>query len=527
MIVSIHLLRMVKIGLFVLLMLFCYTTNAQNGIKLRGKKQQPNIIFILTDDLGYGDLGCYGQKKIETPNIDKLAEHGMKFTQCYAGSTVCAPSRSVLLTGRHTGHAFVRGNDEGKSRGDVWNYRAVEDDLTLEGQSPLPDSTITIANLLHQVGYATGMVGKWGLGAPQTNSIPTKKGFDFFYGYNCQRQAHTYYPLHLYENEKRVHLDNDTVAPHTGFVPKGADPYDLDSYKRFNLKEYSPDLMFKKLIQFIDVNKSKPFFMYWATPIPHLALQAPEEWVDYYVKKFGDEKPYMGVGDQGYFPQRYPHAAYAAMVSYLDWQVGQLIQHLKDLGIYDNTLIIFTSDNGPTYHEGGIDSPWFNSGGPFKSDDGWVKETLHEAGIRVPFIASWPGHIKPGTQSDLISASWDVLPTLCDIAGAKVPSYADGISILPTLEGKPQRKKHEYLYWEYPEADGEQAVRMDKWKALRQNIRKENNMAIQLFDLSDDIQELNNVAEEHPDVVNEMAKIMRAEHQKSDNENWQFHILDD
>jgi len=239
------------------------------------KKQKPNIIYILADDLGYGDLGVYGQKKIETPNIDELAKEGMKFTQHYAGAPVCAPSRSVLLTGKHLGHSLVRGNDEWAKRGKVWNYRAVIADSTLEGQFPIPAGTVTIGRLLQQGGYKTAVVGKWGLGAPQTDGVPNKQGFDYFFGYNCQRQAHTYYPVHLWENDHRVHLDNDTVAPSTRFS-KDADPYDLANYAPYTLKEYSPELMFGRITRFVDENKDKPFFLYWASPIPHPALHAPK-----------------------------------------------------------------------------------------------------------------------------------------------------------------------------------------------------------------------------------------------------------
>ncbi|MEO0331150.1 MAG: sulfatase-like hydrolase/transferase, partial [Bacteroidota bacterium] len=306
--------------------------------------KQPNIIYILADDLGYGDIGAYGQQKIETPNIDALAALGMKFTQHYSGSPVCAPSRCVLLTGKHTGNAYIRGNGEWKERGEVWDFVAMLEDSTLEGQRPLPKEIPTIPKLLKQSGYATGMIGKWGLGAPHTESIPTTMGFDYFYGYNCQRQAHTYYPVHLYENERRVYLRNDTVPPRTR-MPEGADPYDLANYADFTLTDYSPDLMFEKLTQFVNEHTDEPFFLYWATPIPHVPLQAPQRWVDYYVEKFGDEEPYLS--ERSYFPHRYPHAAYAAMVSYLDEQVGQLVSQLKEMGEYENTLIIFTSDNGP------------------------------------------------------------------------------------------------------------------------------------------------------------------------------------
>ncbi len=480
------------------------------GSKKSQEVKQPNIIYILADDMGYGELGCYGQTKIETPNIDKLAEAGVLFTQHYSGAPVCAPSRCMLLTGKHPGHAQVRGNDEWGARGKVWDYRAMSADSTLEGQRPLATDTKTLSRMLKQAGYTTGMVGKWGLGAPHTQSTPTKMGFDFFVGYNCQRQAHTYYPLHLYKNDVRLHLDNDTVPPSTK-LDKGADPFDLKSYEKFNLKTYSGDVMFNELTGFVNDNNpretGKPFFMYWATPIPHMPLQAPQKWVDYYVDKFGDEPPY--IGDKGYFPHRYPHAAYAGMISYLDEQVGMLVQQLKDLGIYDNTLIIFTSDNGPTYN-GGTDSPWFNSGGPFKSEFGWGKGFTHEGGMRVPMLASWPGHIQPGSRSDHISAFWDVMPTLCEVAGVKAPGDTDGISFLPVLTGKSQPQP-EYLYWEFPEYGGQQAVRMGQWKAIRKDILK-GNMTIELFNLETDLQEQINQAGQYPELVQKAEAIMKKEH---------------
>ncbi len=392
-------------------------------------EKRPNIIYILADDLGYGDTGPYGQTRIETPNIDRMAENGMRFTRHYSGSAVSAPSRCVLLTGLHTGHSQIRGNDEWAERGEVWNYRAMLADSTLEGQRPLGSGTVTVAGLLKENGYVTGAVGKWGLGAPHTEGIPGKQGFDFFFGYNCQRQAHTYYPVHLYRNEARVYLGNDTLAPHTGLDP-GADPYDPASYDKFILAEYAPDLMFDQMTSFIDANSNKTFFLYWAPPVPHLPLQAPERWIEHYVNKFGDEEPYTG--SEGYFPARYPRATYAAMVSYFDEQVGRLIEHLKELGIYENTLIIFSSDNGPGYNAG-TDSPWFASAHPFRSQRGYIKGSLNEGGIRVPMIALWPGKIKPGTVTAHASAFWDVMPTLCEVAGIDPPAYADGISFLPEL----------------------------------------------------------------------------------------------
>ncbi len=481
---------------------------------------KPNIIYILADDLGYGDLGVYGQTKTETPNIDGLAASGMLFTQHYCGSPVSAPSRCVLLTGKHTGHSQVRGNDEWGERGDVRNYRAMIADSTLEGQRPMETGTVTIAKLMQKGGYKTGMIGKWGLGAPQTESIPTKMGFDYFYGINCQRMAHTYYPVFLYENEHRVFLNNDTVPPHA-ILNKDADPFDQAHYSAYSLTEYAPDKMFTKLTEFVTDNKDHPFFLYWATPIPHAALQAPKKWIDYYVNKFGDEKPYTG--DNGYFPQRYPHAAYAAMISYLDDQVGKLILQLKDLGIYENTLIVFTSDNGPTYN-GGTDSPWFDSGGPFRSEQGFAKGNLNEGGIRVPMIASWPRKIKSGTISSHISAFWDVLPTFCEIAGIKPPEDADGISFLSELTGKKQ-KEHEYLYWEFPESGGQQAVIIGNFKALRKNMHK-GNAGFELFDLKNDPGETKNIAGQHPEIIEKVHKIVLAEHQRSANEKWRFKLLD-
>jgi arylsulfatase len=482
---------------------------------------KPNIIFILADDLGYGDLGSFGQKLIETPNIDKLASEGMRFTQHYSGSPVCAPSRCVLLTGKHSGHAYIRGNDEWGDRGEVWDYRAMIADSTLEGQRPLPAGTTTLGSLLQAAGYNTGMVGKWGLGAPHTESVPNRQGFDFFCGYNCQRQAHTYYPVHLYLNENRLPLDNDTVAPHA-ILKEGADPYDLESYSEFSQKEYAPEVMFSKMIDFVEETEDEPFFLYWASPIPHVALQAPRHWVDYYVEKFGEEEPYLG--DKGYFPTRYPHATYAAMISYLDEHIGELISTLKEEGKYENTLIIFSSDNGPTFN-GGTDSPWFDSGGPFKSERGWGKAFLHEGGIRVPMIACWPGKIQAGTSSDHLSAFWDLLPTLCEAAGVPVPGDLDGISYLPELLGKEEQQQHPYLYWEFPASGGQQAVRMGQWKAIRKNIHQ-GNLELELYNLEEDMQEQHDVAGQHPEIVEQIELIMEEEHTAPELERFRMEALD-
>ena len=481
----------------------------------------PNIIYILADDLGYGELGVYGQKIIETPHIDKLANNGMIFTDHYSGSPVCAPSRSVFITGQHTGNTPIRGNDEWTERGDTWNYQAMFDDPSLEGQRPISKNTITIAEVLKSAGYVTGMVGKWGLGAPNTEGTPNKQGFDFFYGYNCQRQAHTLFPMHLWRNEERDLLNNKNIPPHAN-LKEGSNPNDESSYVNFHLNDYAPELMHNEALNFIDDNKDSPFFLYYASPLPHVPLQAPKKWINYYKRKFGDEKPYTG---KSYFPSHAPRATYAAMISYLDEQVGDLIKKLKEINQLDNTLIIFTSDNGPTY-TGGADTRYFDSANPFKTELGWAKGFVNEGGIRVPMIASWPTKIKPGSKSNQISAFQDMMPTFCDIIGIDVPLNIDGISIKPTLLGNFQKVTHEYLYWEFPAYKGQQAVRMGKWKGIRKNIF-EGNMSIELYDISIDKQEQNDVAMVYPKIVEKISQIMIESHSPSPIMRFKFPQLGD
>ena len=483
--------------------------------------EKPNIVYILADDLGYNELGCYGQDTIETPNIDALAASGIRFTQHYSGSPVCAPSRCVLMTGKHTGHAYIRGNDEWRERGDTWNFAKAVEDPNLEGQRPLPVGTKTIGTLLQGVGYKTAIVGKWGLGAPLTNSIPTKMGFDFFYGYNCQRQAHTFYPKHLWKNEEKDWLDNELVVPGTKLA-EGADPNDPASYSKYRLSEYAPELMLGEALEFVRENKESPFFLYFASPIPHVPLQAPESWVEYYQKKLGPEDPYLG--NKGYFPNRTPRATYAAMVSYLDEQVGDIVSELKKLGLYENTLILFSSDNGPTYN-GGSDSNYFESASPFKSEYGWAKGFSTEGGIRVPMIASWKGMIKGGRTSQHVSAFWDVLPTLCELSGALVPSDVDGLSFVPNLLGEPQ-EPHEFLYWEFPAYEGQQAVRMGDWKALRKGIFK-GNMDLELYNLKTDPREQFDVSAAYPEVVAKIEAIMESEREPAVLERFKIKQLGD
>lgn len=479
-------------------------------------QDKPNVIFILADDLGYGELGCYGQTKIETPNIDKLAEKGVLFNQYYAGSPVSAPSRSVLFTGKHTGHAYIRGNDEMAERGDVRSHQAMYDNPFLEGQRPLPSNETIIPQLFKQSGYTTACIGKWGLGYPGSEATPNKMGFDFFHGYNCQRQAHTYYPPFLYKNEERVYLNNKTIIQPGTKLDKEANPYDIKSYNKFIQNDFAPDLMFDEIISFVDKNKNNPFLLMWTNPAPHVPLQASKEWIDYYVKKFGDEKPYLGESD--YYPCRYPRATYAAMISEFDEQIGILIQKLEEDNILDNTLIIFTSDNGPTFN-GGSDSRWFESGGPFKCDYNWGKASLHEGGIRVPFIAAWSGKIKSKKISNHISAAWDIMATFADILDIEVES--DGISFLPELLGDEQKQTHDYLYWEFPENDGSIAVRMGEWKGIIENVHKGNEV-MKLYNLNSDPRELFDVSHQNPLITEKIKQLITVAHSPSVIEKFKF-----
>ncbi|MEM1135927.1 MAG: arylsulfatase, partial [Bacteroidota bacterium] len=471
--------------------------------------------------LGYGEVGVYGQEKIQTPNIDALANNGMLFTQHYSGAPVCAPARYVFLTGQHTGHAFIRGNDEWKERGDVWNYEKACLFPEFEGQRPIPKNTVTLGKRLQKEGYITSILGKWGLGAPETEGIPNLQGFDYFYGYNCQRQAHNLYPPHLWENIKKDTLNNQMVIPHTK-LDSLADPYQESSYEKYNQKEYAPEKIHQKALAFIKENSGKPFFMYYASPLPHLPLQVPKSYVDKYREVFGEEEPYLG--DKGYFPNRYPRATYAAMITYLDNQLGELIKTLKEQGVYENTIIIFSSDNGSTY-TGGVDFNFFESSKPFSNGYGKTKGFVYEGGIRVPLIVSWTNHIEAGSVSNHVSAFYDLMPTICDFANVAPPKNIDGISFKPTLLGEEQ-KPHEFLYWEFPSYKGQQAVRMDKWKGIRKNIF-EGNLTIELYNLDSDPEERVDVSKQYSEIVQRIEEIMIQEHEPSDNDRFKFKQLGD
>ena len=434
--------------------------------------EKPNIIYILADDLGYGDLSCLGQEKFKTPHIDGLKAKGMFFSQHYSGSTVCAPSRSALMTGRHTGHTFVRGNKE----------------VQPEGQVPIPADEVLLPEILKEAGYVSGAFGKWGLGYPGSEGDPLSQGFDVFFGYNCQRLGHHYYPYHLWENDRKLILEENSGTA------KGA---------------YAPELIHERTLRFIEDNRDKAFFCYVASIIPHAELVAPEEYMEMFRDRLPEKKPYKGY-DQGpklrqgqYQSQPEPRAAFAAMVKLLDDQVGEIVAKTEELGIADRTLIIFTSDNGP-HQEGGADPDYFNSNGPFRGH----KRDLYEGGIRVPMIAYWPGVIKAGAKSDHISAFWDMVPTFTEIAGVETPSDIDGISLLPTLLGKGQQREHKYLYWEFHELGGRIAIRMGKWKGVRYNVLKKPDGKMELYDLHLDPGEKKNVARKYPAVVREMERML-------------------
>ena len=466
------------------------------------QKNKPNIIYIYADDLGYGELGCYGQQKIKTPGLDKLAKEGIRFTQHYTSAPVCAPARCMLMTGKHSGHSYIRGNYE---------LGGFEDD-TEGGQMPLPEGTFTLARMMKQAGYTTGAIGKWGLGMHNNTGDPNRQGFDYFYGYYDQKQAHNFYPTHLWENGKLDTLDNPFIHVHK---PLPKDENDPAAFARYNGKEYSLDKMAKKTFEFIIKNKDKPFFLYLPYTGPHVSLQAPDEAVKEYLGKF-EEQPYRG--EKGYASTLNPKATYAAMITYMDKQIGRIMALLKELGLDENTIVMFSSDNGATFDVGGVDTEFFNSVAGLRGR----KQDLYEGGIREPFIARWPGKIPAARVTDHISVQFDMMATLAELIGVKAPPN-DGISFLPTLLGNnKQQKKHPYLYFEFPGKSGQVAIRMGKWKGVKSNMKKDKNAPWEIFDLENDAKESTDIANKHPDLVKEFEAILKKEHQPSHIRDWEF-----
>ncbi|MCA9270046.1 MAG: arylsulfatase [Planctomycetales bacterium] len=443
---------------------------AEPAPKASGAAQKPNIVLILADDLGYGDLGCFGQKRIQTPNLDRMAAEGMKLTDFYAGSTVCAPSRCVLMTGYHTGHALIRGN----------------------GKDNLRPEDVTVAEALKSAGYVCGLFGKWGLGHEGSAGLPTRQGFDAFYGYLDQHHAHNYYPTFLVRDENRVKLDN--VVPGQGEFGQG-----VATEKR----QYSDDLIVAEALAFIDRNKDKPFFLYLASTLPHANNEAG---------KAGMEIPSYGAYADKDWPE--PQKGHAAMISRLDADVGSLLERLKHHGIDDRTLVLFSSDNGP-HREGGNDPDFNESRGPLTG----IKRSLTEGGIRVPTIARWPGKIAAGSRSHFVGGFQDILPTFAELAGAAADAYPadiDGISFAPTLLGQKQETKHEYLYWAFYEAGGGRAARMGNWKVVQQPIQAKPR----LYRLDYDLGETHDWADKHPEALEKLMQAMDASYTPS--ARWQF-----
>ena len=497
------------------LLLFCFClfkytqiTSARSPID-SAEGSRPNIVYILADDLGIGDIEPFGQQHIRTPNLNRMMREGMLLTQHYAGNTVCAPSRASLMTGLHSGHSQIRGNFELGGFTDEEEF----------GQMPLNPGTATVATMLKDAGYRTGLVGKWGLGGPGSYGVPNKHGFDYFLGYLDQKQAHNHYPTHLWENEERYPLENAFLYPHQS-LPANADPYDEASYKPYQREDYAHTRLNGAALEFIETTDDRPFFLYLAYASPHAALQVPDG--DLATYSTFDETPYTAI--RNYLPHPRPRAARAAMISNIDRSVGAIMDRLEELGISDNTLIIFSSDNGPT-PEGGGDMEFFDSNSIYRG----YKRDLYEGGIRMPTLARWPGRIQPGSRSDHVSAFWDLMPTLAELAGTEPPKN-DGLSFLPALLQEEGQEQHQSLYWEFHNTRGghTQAVRFlddfsKSWKAVR--LYSENSgteAAFELYDLDNDPGESVDLAAKNATLVERATEIMKSSRSRSFIDAWNF-----
>ena len=475
-----------------------------------GAQSKPNIIYIMCDDMGWGDLGCYGQQLIATPNLDRMAAEGMRFTQAYAGSPVSAPSRASFMTGQHTGHTHVRGNKEYWPGSGSVTY-GKNTDYARVGQEPYATDHVIIPEIMKQEGYTTGMFGKWAGGYEGSASTPDKRGIDEYYGYVCQFQAHLYYPNFLNEYSRSA---GDTEVRRVVLEDNIDHPMHGDGYK--NRKQYTADLIHQKAMAWLDKQTAdQPFLGIFTYTLPHAELAQPEDSILLaYKGKFCQEKTYGGDASSRYNPTQYGHAEFAAMITRLDVQVGEILAKLKEKGLDENTIVIFTSDNGP-HEEGGADPAFFNRDGVLKG----TKRSTHEGGIRVPFIVRWPGTVPAGVVSDHQLAFYDLMPTFCDLAGVEdyvskysnpdlANDYFDGISFLPTLTGKGEQEKHDFLYWEFHETNM-MGLRMGNWKLVVKNG------TCSLYDLATDVHEDTNVASKYPDIVNKMKEIIRREHTDS------------
>lgn len=452
-------------------------------------ERRPNIVFILADDLGWGELGCYGQTKIRTPNIDRLATEGMRFTQHYSGAPVCAPARDVLMTGLHLGHAEIRGNKQAGPG---------------EGQWPISTNVPTIARVLKQAGYATGAVGKWGLGPVGSSGDPNRQGFDLFFGYNCQAVAHSYFPEYLWRNDKKIVINRKPVPAH---LKKPQGEVKLEDYQGEN---YAPDLIEAEAIKFIGEHASQPFFLYCAFTEPHVSMQPPKRLVDSYPAEW-DTEPYRG--QCGYLPHPRPRAAYAAMITGLDEHVGKIMAALRQHELSDNTLVIFTSDNGtthrandPVYGIGGVDAKFFSSTADLRG----FKGSVYEGGLRVPLIARWPGRIKAGSTSDFPSYFPDHFATLCDLAKIHPAGQRDGVSLLPVLTGQSLPGRNP-MVWVFAEYGGQVCVRIGDFKVIRTGLNTRKPGEWEVYNVARDRSEKSDLAKDRPELVQQAITILKAQ----------------
>ena len=453
---------------------------------------RPNVIFILADDLGYRELGSFGQKLIRTPHLDKLAAQGMKLTQHYCGNAVCAPSRCVLMTGKHPGHAWIRSNKADPP----------------EGQEPILSEEVTLGELMQQEGYVTGAFGKWGLGGPDTTGQPLDQGFHRFFGYLCQSHAHSYYPSFLRSDRGTVELNNNpAVFGHANFK-KGDDKTDPKSYEQFKGTDYAPDRINEQVLSFIRKNKDKPFFCYYPTVIPHVALHVPDEDLKPYLDLGWKDPPFTKQKGYGYTPHFTPRAAYAAMITRMDQYIGNVMNLLDELGLAENTLVVFSSDNGTTHLDLEVDFDFFESVGELRG----LKGSLYEGGVRVPTLVRWPGRVAAGSSHARISGFEDWMPTILEAVKAKTspPADIDGISLLPTLLGNQQHERP-FLYREFTGYGGQQTVRVGDWKAVRQKLGR-GQLKTELYNIAQDIGESKDVATDHPDIVRKLEQLMAEQH---------------
>lgn len=454
----------------------------------------PNIVFILADDLGYGELGCYGQEKIPTPNLDRLAREGARLTRHYSGAPVCAPARCTLFTGKHLGHAEIRGNRQAKLDFPEFD----------EGQHPIRAETITLAEVMKKAGYKTGAIGKWGLGPVGSTGDPNSQGFDLFFGYNCQALAHSFYPAHLWRNREKIPLNNPAIPGHAQ-QPEG----EVKAEKWIGQK-YAPDLMIEEAETFIARHAKENFFLYLAFIEPHVALHPPLDRLDAFPKEW-DEKPYRG--ESGYLPHPRPRAAYAAMIADLDRHVGRVRAALEKQGILDETLIIFTSDNGTThegkrgtdFHIGGCDAEFFNSTAGLRG----YKGSVYEGGLRVPCLVRWPGRIPAGSTVATPSYFPDWFPTLAGLAGAPLPAELDGRDLLPALEGREKNSPARPLIWVYPEYGGQVAVLWENIKVIRRGLQRKNPDPWEVYDLARDPGEKKNLADTMGESIKKSEALLR------------------